>query len=88
MRLKGGSIWGGYSTPYEKFAFAVEVGQRYLMENTTLGIPALIQSEGDTTFNCCYSQLTRASQGYTVSRIMGPFFLRPSALPRLSTVTS
>lgn len=46
MRLKGGSIWAGYLTPWDKFVFAVEVGQRYLMENTTLGIPALIQSEG------------------------------------------
>ncbi|KAJ8094890.1 hypothetical protein PM082_010105 [Marasmius tenuissimus] len=46
MSLKGGSIWGGYLMPYEKFVFTVEVGQRYLMENTTLGIPALIQSEG------------------------------------------
>ncbi|KAG6815763.1 hypothetical protein H0H87_011547 [Tephrocybe sp. NHM501043] len=46
MRLKGGSIWAGYLTPYEKFSYAVNVGQRYLMENTTLGIPALIQSEG------------------------------------------
>ncbi|KAF8890444.1 glycoside hydrolase superfamily [Infundibulicybe gibba] len=46
MRLKGGSIWGGYLVPYDKFVFAVNVGQKYLMENTTLGIPALIQSEG------------------------------------------
>ncbi|KAF8075741.1 glycoside hydrolase superfamily [Lyophyllum atratum] len=46
MRLKGGSIWGGYLVPYEKFVFAVNVGQKYLLENTTLGIPALIQSEG------------------------------------------
>ncbi|KAL5530859.1 hypothetical protein ACEPAF_7117 [Sanghuangporus sanghuang] len=46
LKLKGGSIWGGYLTPWEKFVFGVEVGQRYLMENTTLGIPALIQSEG------------------------------------------
>lgn len=46
MRLKGGSIWGGYLTPYDKFVFGVNVGQKYLMENTTLGIPALIQSEG------------------------------------------
>ncbi|KAF9461447.1 glycoside hydrolase superfamily [Collybia nuda] len=46
MRLKGGSIWGGYLVPWEKFVFAVNVGQKYLMENTTLGIPALIQSEG------------------------------------------
>ncbi|OBZ65451.1 Periplasmic beta-glucosidase [Grifola frondosa] len=46
MRQKGGSIWGGYLTPWDKFVFGVTVGQRYLMENTTLGIPALIQSEG------------------------------------------
>ncbi|KAG6890480.1 hypothetical protein C0992_001148 [Termitomyces sp. T32_za158] len=46
MRLKGGSIWAGYLTPYEKLVFAINVGQHYLMENTTLGIPALFQSEG------------------------------------------
>ena len=49
MRLKGGSIWGGYLTPWDKFVFGVTVGQKYLMENTTLGIPALIQSEGTYT---------------------------------------
>lgn len=48
MRLKGGSIWAGYAVPYDKFIFGVTVGQRYLMENTTLGIPALIQSEGSS----------------------------------------
>ena len=46
MAQKGGSIWGGYLTPWNKFVFGVTVGQKYLMENTTLGIPALIQSEG------------------------------------------
>ncbi|KAJ7165662.1 glycoside hydrolase superfamily [Mycena crocata] len=46
VRLKGGSIWGGYQVPWDKFVFAVTVGQKYMMENTTLGIPALIQSEG------------------------------------------
>ena len=46
MSQKAGSIWGGYLTPWDKFVFGVTVGQRYLMENTTLGIPALIQSEG------------------------------------------
>ena len=46
MATKGGSVWGGYLTPWDKFVFGVEVGQRYLMENTTLGIPALVQSEG------------------------------------------
>ncbi|KAI8984797.1 glycoside hydrolase superfamily [Trametes punicea] len=46
MKQKAGSIWGGYLTPWDKFVFGVTVGQRYLMENTTLGIPALFQSEG------------------------------------------
>lgn len=46
MASKAGGILGGYLTPWDKFVFGVNVGQRYLMENTTLGIPALIQSEG------------------------------------------
>lgn len=46
MRLKAGAIWGGYLTPWDKFVYGVTIGQKYLMENTTLGIPALIQSEG------------------------------------------
>ncbi|KAI0701525.1 family 3 glycoside hydrolase [Cerioporus squamosus] len=46
LSQKAGSIWGGYLTPWDKFVYGVTVGQRYLMENTTLGIPALIQSEG------------------------------------------
>lgn len=46
MSIRSGSIWGGYLAPWEKFVYGVEVGQRYLMENTTLGIPAMIQSEG------------------------------------------
>lgn len=45
MSEKAGSIWGGYQTPWEKFAYGVRVGQEYLLQNTTLGIPALIQSE-------------------------------------------
>ena len=49
VRLKGGSIWAGYLVPYDKFVFGVTVGQKYMMENTTLGIPALIQSEGTST---------------------------------------
>ncbi|KAJ3559630.1 hypothetical protein NP233_g11219 [Leucocoprinus birnbaumii] len=46
MNTRAGSIWAGYETPWEKLVYAINVGQKYLMENTTLGIPALIQSEG------------------------------------------
>ena len=46
MSTKGGSIWAGYLAPWDKLVYGIEIGQRYLMENTTLGIPTLIQSEG------------------------------------------
>ncbi|KAG9097940.1 hypothetical protein FRC06_006984 [Ceratobasidium sp. 370] len=46
MQYKAGSIWAGYSATYEKLAYAITIGQKYLMENTTLGIPAMFQSEG------------------------------------------
>ncbi|KAH9949160.1 glycoside hydrolase superfamily [Amylocystis lapponica] len=46
MHLKAGAIWGGYLMPWDKFVYGISIGQRYLMDNTTLGIPALVQSEG------------------------------------------
>ncbi|KAF7331406.1 Glycoside hydrolase family 3 protein [Mycena kentingensis (nom. inval.)] len=42
----GGSVWAGYQMPWTKLVFAVTVAQKYMLENTTLGIPALFQSEG------------------------------------------
>ena len=47
MKTQAGAILATFQTPWNKFAYAIEVGQRYLMENTTLGIPALVQTEGD-----------------------------------------
>ncbi|KZT23228.1 glycoside hydrolase family 3 protein [Neolentinus lepideus HHB14362 ss-1] len=46
MAQKNGAIWGGYLTPWDKFVYGITIGQKYLMENTTLGIPAIVQSEG------------------------------------------
>ncbi|KDQ52012.1 glycoside hydrolase family 3 protein [Jaapia argillacea MUCL 33604] len=46
IESKAGAIWGGYLAPWDKVVYGIEVGQRYMMENTTLGIPAIIQSEG------------------------------------------
>ncbi len=42
----GGSIWAGYLAPWDKIVYAITIGQKYLMENTTLGIPAMFQTEG------------------------------------------
>ncbi|KAH7099310.1 glycoside hydrolase superfamily [Auriculariales sp. MPI-PUGE-AT-0066] len=46
LKTRAGSVWAGYLAPYEKFVYGVTVGQKYLMEQTRLGIPALVQSEG------------------------------------------
>ncbi|EIW81674.1 glycoside hydrolase family 3 protein [Coniophora puteana RWD-64-598 SS2] len=46
LTTKAGAIWAGYLAPWDKIVYAIEVGQRYLMENTTLGIPGIVQSEG------------------------------------------
>ncbi|KIK96990.1 glycoside hydrolase family 3 protein [Paxillus rubicundulus Ve08.2h10] len=46
MEYKAGFIWAGYLAPWDKIVYGITVGQRYLMENTTLGIPAIFQSEG------------------------------------------
>lgn len=58
MSQKAGNIWAGYLTPYDKFVYAIKVGQKYLMENTTLGIPALIQSEGQSKVTSTFVILT------------------------------
>ncbi|KAF7367923.1 Glycoside hydrolase family 3 protein [Mycena sanguinolenta] len=46
VQFMGGSIWAGRQMPWDKLVFAITVGQKYMVENTTLGIPALFQSEG------------------------------------------
>ncbi|EED84431.1 hypothetical protein POSPLDRAFT_46915 [Postia placenta Mad-698-R] len=45
LTSKAGAIWGGYLMPWDKWVYGITIGQRYLIENTTLGIPAIVQSE-------------------------------------------
>jgi beta-glucosidase len=52
MEYKAGVIWAGYLAPWDKIAYAIYTGQKYLMENTTLGIPAIFQSEGTVILLC------------------------------------
>lgn len=85
VRLKGGSIWSGYLVPYDKFVFGVTVGQKYMMENTTLGIPALIQSEGIppiSLLHLCLHHLTllRTFTGLHGFTNMGTIFPSPIGL--------
>lgn len=46
LTYKAGAIWGGYLMPWDKWVYGITIGQQYLMENTTLGIPGIVQSEG------------------------------------------
>lgn len=81
MRTKAGSFWGGYQTPWDKFVYGVTVGQRYLMENTTLGIPALVQSEGNFAFLGLLPAISHNMfplQAYMASPTTARFGLRPS----------
>ncbi|KAF7291790.1 Glycoside hydrolase family 3 protein [Mycena chlorophos] len=41
-----GSVWAGYLMPWNKIVYAINTAQQYFLENTTLGIPAMFQSEG------------------------------------------
>lgn len=46
MEMKAGMFYVSYPVPQQWIAEGVKQAQDYLMQNTTLGIPALVQSEG------------------------------------------
>ncbi|KAL2833122.1 glycoside hydrolase superfamily [Aspergillus pseudoustus] len=46
MKVKAGMFYVGYPVPWDWIATNVKRAQDYLLENTTLGIPAFVQSEG------------------------------------------
>ena len=46
MQMKAGQFYVGYPVPQQWIANGVKIAQDYLMHNTTLGIPALVQTEG------------------------------------------
>lgn len=46
METKAGQFYVGYPVPQNWISAGVKKAQEYLMQNTTLGIPALVQSEG------------------------------------------
>ncbi|KAI0379024.1 glycoside hydrolase family 3 protein [Hypomontagnella monticulosa] len=46
MQYRAGSYYVGLAIPWKMLSDGVKAGQDYLMQNTTLGIPAWVQSEG------------------------------------------
>ena len=46
FRVRAGQFYVGYAMPPEWISAGIKIGQDYLLHNTTLGIPALTQTEG------------------------------------------
>ncbi|ROV87419.1 hypothetical protein VMCG_10709 [Cytospora schulzeri] len=46
METRAGSFYVGYYTNWTTLSSGIKIGQDYLTQNTTLGIPAWVQSEG------------------------------------------
>ncbi|KAI1260209.1 glycoside hydrolase family 3 protein [Xylariaceae sp. FL1019] len=46
MENRAGQFYVGVPVPWEELAQAIKMGQDYLLHNTTLGIPAFVQTEG------------------------------------------
>lgn len=46
MAVRAGQFYVGYPVPQQWISEGVRVAQEYIINNTTLGIPALVQSEG------------------------------------------
>lgn len=46
MKTRASSFYVGYPVPQQWVTGGVQKAQEYLMKNTTLGIPAFVQSEG------------------------------------------
>ncbi|KAI1388019.1 glycoside hydrolase family 3 protein [Hypoxylon trugodes] len=46
MQSRAGSFYVGIAIPWEMLSNGVKTGQDYLIQNTSLGIPAWVQSEG------------------------------------------
>ena len=45
FRVRAGQFYVGYPIPAEWISNGVKIGQDYLLHNTTLGIPAMVQTE-------------------------------------------
>ncbi|KAL4957495.1 glycoside hydrolase superfamily [Aspergillus filifer] len=67
MREKAGMFYVGYPTSWEWIATNVKRGQDYLLENTTLGIPAFVQTEAIHGFLIGNATIYNSPIGYGCS---------------------
>lgn len=67
MDEKAGSFYVGYPVTWSWIAENVKKGQDYLLQNTTLGIPAFVQSEGIHGFLIGNATIFNSPIGYACS---------------------
>ncbi|KAL2010358.1 hypothetical protein VTN00DRAFT_6165 [Thermoascus crustaceus] len=67
METKAGMFYVGYPVPWDWIATNVKRAQDYLLENTTLGIPALVQTEGIHGFLIGNATIFNSPIGYGCS---------------------
>lgn len=77
----------GRFSPWERIVYAITIGQQYLMENTTLGIPTIIQSKGDIFCHTePFSRFRMSNQAFMGSRTTEQRGHPQSVLPHPSTL--
>ncbi|KAL2837576.1 glycoside hydrolase superfamily [Aspergillus pseudoustus] len=64
MNLRAGAFYVGYPSPASWIAENIKIGQDYLIKNTRLGIPAIVQSEGIHGFLLVNATIFNSPIGY------------------------
>ncbi|RAH56766.1 beta-glucosidase [Aspergillus piperis CBS 112811] len=67
MEMKAGAFYIGYAVPWDWLATNIKRAQDYLLQNTTLGIPALVQTEGLHGFLLENATIYNSPIGYACS---------------------
>ncbi|KAI5288563.1 hypothetical protein KEM54_005113 [Ascosphaera aggregata] len=67
MRTRAGSVFTGRFVPWDVISDMTKRGQDYLLENTTVAIPAFMQSEGIHGFELINGTVFNSAIGYSSS---------------------
>jgi beta-glucosidase len=67
MKYRASQFYVGYPTNWTTISHGIKIAQDYLVHNTTLGIPALVQSEGIHGFLIPNATIFNSPIGYACS---------------------
>lgn len=62
-----GQFYVGHTMPWEWLSNGIKIAQDYLMHNSTIGIPTLVQSEGIQGFRVGIATIFNSPIGYACS---------------------